>query len=148
MASIVRLSANRPSDKNRILFANPIKEFFDLELAPVVEDLDAAAGALDLGVAGAFQQMVNQVGVAIGIQVMLAVQTAREASEGAVPAFPPGTRVIQRVSGARGRIGRSLLDPELGCYLCLVAYDDGRCLLVREDKLKEDEGKLILSKIK
>jgi MFS family permease len=41
----------------------------------------------DLGIAGATQQMVNQVGVAIGIQVMLAVQTAREATVGAVNAY-------------------------------------------------------------
>ena len=41
----------------------------------------------DLGIAGAAQQMVNQLGVAIGIQVMLAVQTARETSIGAVDAY-------------------------------------------------------------
>jgi MFS family permease len=41
----------------------------------------------DLGIAGATQQMVNQVGVAIGIQVMLAVQTARESVVGAVDAY-------------------------------------------------------------
>jgi EmrB/QacA subfamily drug resistance transporter len=41
----------------------------------------------DLGIAGAFQQMVNQVGVAIGIQVMLAVQTSRDASVGGVAAY-------------------------------------------------------------
>lgn len=50
----------------------------------------AIAGAVDehdLGIAGAFQQMVNQVGVAIGIQVMLAVQTARASSVGGVAAY-------------------------------------------------------------
>ena len=41
----------------------------------------------DLGIAGATQQMVNQVGVAIGIQVMLATQTAREAEVGATAAY-------------------------------------------------------------
>lgn len=41
----------------------------------------------DLGIAGAAQQMANQVGVALGIQVMLAVQTAREGSVGAVGAY-------------------------------------------------------------
>lgn len=41
----------------------------------------------DLGIAGATQQMVNQVGVAVGIQVMLAVQTAREDTVGAVAAY-------------------------------------------------------------
>ena len=41
----------------------------------------------DLGVAGATQQMVNQVGVVIGIQVMQAVQAARATTVGAVPAY-------------------------------------------------------------
>ena len=41
----------------------------------------------DLGIAGAAQQMANQVGVALGIQVMLAVQTAREASVSPVAAY-------------------------------------------------------------
>ncbi len=41
----------------------------------------------DLGIAGATQQMVNQVGVVIGIQVMQTVQEAREASVGAIPAY-------------------------------------------------------------
>jgi MFS family permease len=70
----------------------------------------------DLGIAGAFQQMVNQVGVAIGIQVMLAVQTSREASVGGVGAYSEAylvaaavalvgvalaTRVRSTMSGAR-----------------------------------------------
>jgi EmrB/QacA subfamily drug resistance transporter len=41
----------------------------------------------DLGIAGAAQQMVNQVGVAIGVQAMLAVQTARAGSVGDVGAY-------------------------------------------------------------
>jgi EmrB/QacA subfamily drug resistance transporter len=41
----------------------------------------------DLGIAGATQQMVNQIGVAIGMQLMLAVQTAREDAVGAVAAY-------------------------------------------------------------
>jgi EmrB/QacA subfamily drug resistance transporter len=53
----------------------------------------------DLGIAGASQQMVNQVGVAIGIQVMLAVQTAREASVGAVAAYGDAYLVGAVVAG-------------------------------------------------
>jgi hypothetical protein len=41
----------------------------------------------DLGVAGATQQMVNQVGVVIGIQVMQTVQAARAPAVGAVNAY-------------------------------------------------------------
>ena len=41
----------------------------------------------DLGIAGATQQMVNQVGVVIGIQVMQTVQAARAPAVGAVNAY-------------------------------------------------------------
>ena len=41
----------------------------------------------DLGVAGATQQMVNQIGVVLGIQVLQAVEVAREGSVGGVAAF-------------------------------------------------------------
>ncbi len=41
----------------------------------------------DLGVAGATQQMLNQVGVVIGIQVMQTVQAARAGAVGAVDAY-------------------------------------------------------------
>ena len=75
----------------------------------------------DLGIAGAFQQMVNQVGVAIGIQVMLAVQTARETSVGGVAAYSEAYMVAAfvaaigvaarhpgplHVAGGRGRARR------------------------------------------
>lgn len=41
----------------------------------------------DLGIAGATQQMASQVGVAVGTQVMLAVETARTGSIGEVAAY-------------------------------------------------------------
>jgi MFS family permease len=41
----------------------------------------------DLGIAGATQQMVNQIGVVLGIQVLQAVQVARQSSVGGVAAF-------------------------------------------------------------
>jgi MFS family permease len=41
----------------------------------------------DLGVAGAFQQMVTQLGVVIGIQVMQTVSVVREAAVGDVRAY-------------------------------------------------------------
>jgi EmrB/QacA subfamily drug resistance transporter len=41
----------------------------------------------DLGVAGATQQMVNQMGVVLGIQTLQAVQVAREGAVGGVAAF-------------------------------------------------------------
>ena len=46
-----------------------------------------AVDAHDLGIAGATQQMVNQIGVVLGIQVLQAVQVAREGSVGGVAAF-------------------------------------------------------------
>jgi len=41
----------------------------------------------DLGIAGATQQMVNQIGVVLGIQVLQAVQVARAGAVGGVGAF-------------------------------------------------------------
>jgi EmrB/QacA subfamily drug resistance transporter len=41
----------------------------------------------DLGIAGAAQQMMNQVGVVIGIQVMQSIQEGRADAIGAVPAY-------------------------------------------------------------
>jgi hypothetical protein len=41
----------------------------------------------DLGVAGATQQMINQMGVVLGIQTLQAVQVAREGAVGGVAAF-------------------------------------------------------------
>lgn len=66
----------------------------------------------DLGIAGATQQMVNQVGVAVGIQVMLAVQTGRESAVGAVNAY--GDAYL--VGGAMAVVGvlLALLLPPMG----------------------------------
>jgi hypothetical protein len=41
----------------------------------------------DLGVAGATQQMVNQIGIVLGIQTLQAVQAARASADGGVAAF-------------------------------------------------------------
>ena len=69
--------------------------------------------------------MANQVGVAIGIQVMLAVQTAREPSVGAVPAYGEAYLVAGAVafvgvvlalfvrSSARSSGADEALEPEL-----------------------------------
>jgi hypothetical protein len=46
-----------------------------------------AVDPTDLGVAGATQQMVNQMGVVLGIQTLQAVQVAREGAVGGVAAF-------------------------------------------------------------
>jgi EmrB/QacA subfamily drug resistance transporter len=51
--------------------------------ASVANSVDAH----DLGIAGATQQMVNQIGVVLGIQVLQAVQVAREGAVGGVAAF-------------------------------------------------------------
>ncbi|HEV3225790.1 MAG TPA: MFS transporter [Acidimicrobiales bacterium] len=52
-------------------------------VASVANSVDPA----DLGVAGATQQMVNQIGVVLGIQVLQAVQVARAGAVGGVGAF-------------------------------------------------------------
>ena len=57
----------------------------------------------DLGVAGATQQMVNQVGVVIGIQVMQAVQAARAPTVGAVAAYGEAYLVGAAMAAARRR---------------------------------------------
>ncbi|HYI60580.1 MAG TPA: MFS transporter [Acidimicrobiales bacterium] len=49
-----------------------------------------AVDEADLGVAGAAQQMVVQVGVTFGIQLMQAVQQAREATVGLADSYPAG----------------------------------------------------------
>jgi hypothetical protein len=41
----------------------------------------------DLGVAGAFQQMMTQLGVVLGIQIMQTLQEVREGSVGEVAAY-------------------------------------------------------------
>lgn len=46
-----------------------------------------SVSANDLGIAGATQQMVNQIGVVLGIQVLQAVQVARQPAVGGVAAF-------------------------------------------------------------
>jgi len=51
--------------------------------AAVANSVDAH----DLGVAGATQQMVNQMGIVLGIQTLQAVQVAREGAVGGVAAF-------------------------------------------------------------
>jgi EmrB/QacA subfamily drug resistance transporter len=55
----------------------------------------------DLGVAGAFQQMMTQLGVVIGIQLMQTVSVVRESSVGAVEAY--GEAYL--VGGAVGAVG-------------------------------------------
>jgi EmrB/QacA subfamily drug resistance transporter len=53
----------------------------------------------DLGIAGAFQQMMSQLGVVVGIQVMQTVAVAREATVGAVAAFGEAYLVGAAVAG-------------------------------------------------
>ncbi|MSO86248.1 MAG: MFS transporter [Acidimicrobiia bacterium] len=55
----------------------------------------------DIGVAGAFQQMMTQLGVVIGIQVMLTVSVVRTAAVGEVPAY--GEAYL--VGGAMAAVG-------------------------------------------
>jgi EmrB/QacA subfamily drug resistance transporter len=53
----------------------------------------------DLGIAGAFQQMMSQFGVVVGIQVMQTVSVAREGAVGAVDAYGEAYLVGATVAG-------------------------------------------------
>lgn len=61
----------------------------------------------DLGIAGAFQQMMSQFGVVVGIQVMQSVAAAREAAVGAVDAY--GEAYLVGGAVAAVGVGTSLL---------------------------------------
>lgn len=89
LASMVAMSALEPSQSEwAIVGALALSGLGMGTASPALAAAIAnAVDDADLGVAGATQQMVSQVGVAIGTQVMLAVQTAREPVVGTVPSF-------------------------------------------------------------
>jgi EmrB/QacA subfamily drug resistance transporter len=88
-ASMVALASLAPGDSD--LFVISALALSGLGMGASAPAMAAAiANAVDerdLGIAGATQQMVNQVGVVIGIQVMQTVQAARAGSVGAVGAY-------------------------------------------------------------
>lgn len=88
-ASMVALAAVAPGDGDLVVVGALALSGLGMGTAsPAMATAIAnAVDEDDLGIAGATQQMVNQVGVVIGIQVMQAVQAARAGVAGAVPAY-------------------------------------------------------------
>ena len=88
-ASMVALSTLDPSDTSWAVIGALALSGLGMGAASpaMAASVANAVDDHDLGIAGATQQMVNQIGVAIGIQLMLAVQTAREEVVGAVDAY-------------------------------------------------------------
>ncbi|MBA2282366.1 MAG: MFS transporter, partial [Acidimicrobiia bacterium] len=89
VASMVALSTLAPGDGTLpIIFALGLSGLGMGTASPALAAAIAnSVDENDLGVAGATQQMVSQVGTAMGTQVLLAVQTARESSVGAVGSY-------------------------------------------------------------
>jgi MFS family permease len=88
-ASMVALAAVDGHDGDWVIVASVALSGLGMGAASpaMATSIANAVDDADLGIAGATQQMVSQVGVAVGIQVMLAVQTGREAAVGAVSAY-------------------------------------------------------------
>jgi MFS family permease len=89
VASMVFLSALAPGDGTfPIIFALGLSGLGMGTASPALAAAIAnSVDEGDLGIAGATQQMVSQVGVAMGTQVLLAIQTARESAVGSVNAY-------------------------------------------------------------
>lgn len=88
-ASMVALSGVDPSDGDWVVIGAVALSGLGMGASsPAMSaSIANAVDDRDLGIAGAAQQTVNQVGVAVGIQAMLAVQTSREDAVGAVAAY-------------------------------------------------------------
>lgn len=89
VASMVALAAVAPGDSDWVIAGSLALSGLGMGTAS-----PAMAAAIansvhedDLGVAGATQQMMNQVGVVIGIQVMQSIQEGRVQAVGALPAY-------------------------------------------------------------
>ena len=89
MASMLALAAVDAGDSDWIVVGSVALSGLGMGAASpaMAASIANAVDDRDLGIAGATQQMVNQVGVAVGIQVMLAIQTGREAAVGATAAY-------------------------------------------------------------
>ena len=101
VASMVALAAVDPGDGDWIVIGSVALSGLGMGSASpaMASSIANAVDDRDLGIAGATQQMVNQVGVAVGIQVMLAVQTARQAGGGSVAAYGDAYLVGAVVAG-------------------------------------------------
>jgi EmrB/QacA subfamily drug resistance transporter len=89
VASMVALSSVAPGSSDLVILGALALSGIGLGCSsPALSaSIANAVDERDLGVAGAFQQMVTQLGVVIGIQVMQTVAVVREASAGEVGAY-------------------------------------------------------------
>jgi EmrB/QacA subfamily drug resistance transporter len=89
VASMVALSTVAPGSSDLVIVGALALSGIGLGTSSpsLAASIANAVDERDLGVAGAFQQMATQLGVVIGIQVMLTVSVVREASAGEVGAY-------------------------------------------------------------
>jgi MFS family permease len=89
VASMVALSTVAPGSSDLVIVASLALSGVGLGCSSpaLAASIANAVEERDLGVAGAFQQMLTQLGVVIGIQVMQTVSVVREPSVGAVAAY-------------------------------------------------------------
>jgi EmrB/QacA subfamily drug resistance transporter len=89
VASMVALSTVAPGSSDLVIVASLALSGVGLGCSSpaLAASIANAVDERDLGVAGAFQQMMTQLGVVIGIQVMQTVSVVREPSVGAVAAY-------------------------------------------------------------
>jgi EmrB/QacA subfamily drug resistance transporter len=89
VASMVALSTVAPGSTDLIIVASLALSGVGLGCSSpaLAASIANAVDERDLGVAGAFQQMMTQLGVVIGIQVMVTVSVVRQSSVGAVAAY-------------------------------------------------------------
>lgn len=89
VASMVALSTMAPGSSDLVIVGSLVLSGIGLGCSSpaLAASIANAVDERDLGVAGAFQQMMTQLGVVIGIQVMQTVSVVRTASVGEVGAY-------------------------------------------------------------
>lgn len=89
VASMVALSTMAPGSSDLVLVASLVLSGIGLGCSSpaLAASIANAVDERDLGVAGAFQQMMTQLGVVVGIQVMQTVSVVRRPSVGEVGAY-------------------------------------------------------------
>jgi EmrB/QacA subfamily drug resistance transporter len=89
VASMFALSAVEPGSSDLIIVGSLALSGIGLGCSSpaLAASIANAVDERDLGVAGAFQQMMTQLGVVVGIQVMQTVSVVREPAAGAVGAY-------------------------------------------------------------
>ena len=89
VASMIALSSVAPGSSDLVIIGSLALSGIGLGCSSpaLAASIANAVDERDLGVAGAFQQMMTQLGVVVGIQVMQTVSVVRETSVGEVGAY-------------------------------------------------------------